>query len=150
MDMVDYNHRCSRHVGNLSLNKLKRKLEKQEQEARFINWRLWSKTGAMPDLDLTTWDEIFNMVEGRLSADEIDAMRIEYIVSTLDIAGRRGFNLGELWAFCLRVEYLEYGRPIEERAKHVSRKFNRPCGKWAFYKHLTNGKNAVIALAGPL
>ena len=129
--------------------------ELQLVEARLVNWSLFLRHGGIPVLGYTTWPQIMKQFwgepgNGAATADEIDAMHLADIISTLDVAGRNGIGMGSLYAFVLRVEYLEVGRPVGERAKHVSRKFKRRCGERTYYYHLAAAKNAVNAFAEPI
>ena len=143
---------------NEGIVKLARKYEKETQEYRLKNWGKWNRSGNNPNLNYVTWGEIFSFYLGSPVIEFIDsndAQEIEGVITTLDIAGKNGeYPMTQVQMFCLRVEYMERSdksqRPIEERAKHVRRKFKRPCGKWSYYKHLTNGRNAVFALAKDL
>ena len=87
---------------------------------------------------------------GATVANEIDGAHLAYIISTLDMAGREGIGIGDLYAFILKIEYIEIARPVGERAKHVSRKFSRPCGERTYYYHLAAAKKAVHSFAEPI
>jgi hypothetical protein len=85
-----------------------------------------------------------------ITPNDIDAQHIEDIISTLDIAGRKGMGLGEIWAFVCRLEYIEYDRPRSVKAEHVRRKYNRSCSERTFRYHLYNAKRAIYVFASPL
>ena len=140
------------------LRRLAKAQEEKEQLVRLDNWGRWNRSGATPNLGYATWGEILKFFLGdtsqSLTIDEIDAQKLEYVISTLDVAGRGGFSWGELWGFCLRVEHMERSsnnqRPIALRAKDVSRKFKRPCAVRTYQHHLQNARRAVFALVEPL
>ena len=124
-------------------------------EARLINWALFLRHGGIPALSYVTWPQIMKQYwdgtdDRATCSDEIDAMYLADIISTLDVAGRDGIGLGSLYAFILKIEYIEIGRPVGERAKHVSRKFSRPCGERTYYYHLASAKTAVHSFAEPI
>ena len=140
------------------MNMLAAKMQKDEQLLRLGNWGRWCRSGNNLVQGYTTWGELLKQFLGehanRITIDELDAMKIEYVISTLDIVGRDGIGWGEIWAFCLRVEHVERSdnqqRPQSLRAKHVSRKFNRPCASRTYRKHLFNARKAVFSLVEPL
>ena len=124
-------------------------------EARLVNWALFLRHGGIPALGLITWPQIMKQYwgdpgAGIWAANEIDAAYLAYIISTLDMAGREGFGLGDLYAFILKLEYIEIGRPVGQRAKHVSRKFQRRCGERTYYYHLAAAKRVVHEFAEPI
>jgi len=124
-------------------------------EARLVNWALFLRHGGIPALSYVTWPQIMKQYWSEPGAhsnvvNEIDGMHLADIISTLDIAGRNGTGLGDLYAFILKVEYIERGRPVGLRAKHVSLKFKRPCGERTYYYHLAGAKLAVHSFAEPI
>jgi len=121
--------------------------------ARLLNWGLWSKTGGYPNLGIPGYTEIlreyFPQVV-RINPDAIDAEHIEYVISSLDMGNRNNhIGNGTLYAFILRLEFIEYERPREAKAEHVRRKHKRPCSERTFRYHLYNAKKAVELLAEP-
>ena len=139
-----------------------RALAKKQQditnEMRLRNWGNWCRSGSHPGLGYSTWGQILKQFLGersrRTMIDELDAQILEETISSLDIAGRNGFGWGQLYSFCLRVEYVErhdsMQRPQSERAKDVSRKFQRPCAARTYRQHLYNARRAVFALIEPI
>ena len=131
---------------------LARKQAEVTKEMRLVNWGRWNRSGSNPNLDYTTWGEIFSFYLGAPSkqmVNELDAQVIEHVVTTLDMSGRAGeFPWTELYAFVLRLEYMERSddnqRVQSERAKDVSRKFKRPCASRTYRKHLYNAKRAIF------
>ena len=125
-------------------------------EARLINWALFLRHGGIPMLGYITWPQIMKQFWGEPGngvavANEIDAAHIADIISTMDVAGRDGeWKKGDLYAFVLKIEYIEIGRPVEERARHVRTKFKRRCGERQYYKHLAKAKTAVNAFVEPI
>ena len=140
------------------MSMLAAKLQKDEELLRLSNWGRWCASGGDLVQGYTTWGELLKQFLGehgnRITIDELDALKLEFVISTLDMRGRDGTGLGELWAFCLRLEYVERStntqRPQSLRAKHVSRKFKRPCAARTYRKHLYNARKAVFLLAEPL
>jgi hypothetical protein len=139
--------------------KLRQRLEKDEWEARLINWGLWhSVDNTFRRLDYPRWYEILKKFYGiessGLQLAELDAEHLEDIISTLDMAGRGGFGWGTLWAFVLKLEYIEgapYRHPtLSQKAKDVSRKFCRPCSERSYQRHLYNARCAVFEFADPI
>ena len=138
--------------------KLKKKLNGQEQEVRLVNWGRWHRhDDTLARLAYPTWPQIMRLywpAPGGPAVAELDAEHLEHVISTLDIAGRGGFGWGELYAFCLRIEYIERPtdkqRPPSERARFVREKFKRPCAVRTYHHHVQNAKRAVFALAGPI
>ena len=121
--------------------------------ARLLNWGLWSNTGGYPNLGIPGYTEIlreyFPQVV-RISPDAIDAEHIEYVISSLDLGNRNDMiGSGSLYAFVLRLEYIEYERPRSLKCEHVMRKHSRPCSERTFRYHLYNAKKAVDTLAEP-
>ena len=125
-------------------------------EARLVNWALFLRHGGIPALSFITWPQIMKQFwgdpgNGAALTNEIDAMYLADIISTMDIAGREGrWEKGDLYAFILKIEYIEIGRPVEERARHVRTKFKRRCGERTYYHHLANAKTAVHSFAEPI
>jgi len=116
--------------------------------ARLINWGLWVR-GGMPYLGYPAWTDIWHGYfpsKVHITPDCDDAEHIEYIVSSLDIAGRGGLGLGDIYAFICRLEYVEIERPRMAKAEHVRRKYNVPCSERTFRYHLYNAKRAVHML----
>ena len=140
------------------MNKLALKMLKDEQECRLINWGNWARSGSNPGLDFTTWGEVLKQYLGErqnsVTINEIDAMKLEHVISTLDMSGRDGFGWGELWSAVLRIEYVERHegqQPAQEqKAKDVSRKFKRPCSSRTYRHHMYNAKRAVFSLVDPI
>ena len=140
------------------MNKLAQKLIRDEQEIRLSNWGRYVRSGSHPGLDYTTWGQVLRQYLGEpdnsITINEIDGQRLEDVISTLDVSGRNGFGWGELWSAVLRVEYVE--RPEgqqpaqEQKAKDISRKFNRPCSSRTYRHNLWNAKRAVFSLIDPL
>ena len=121
--------------------------------ARLINWGLWSNTGGYPNLGIPGYTEIlreyFPQVV-RINPCSIDAEHIEYVISSLDLGNRNDrIGMGTLYAFVLRLEFIEYERPRSLKAEHVRRKHSRPCSERTFRYHLYNAKKAVELLAEP-
>jgi len=137
---------------------LARKQQDITNEMRLRNWGNWCRSGSHPGLGYSTWGQILKQFLGeqsrRVMIDELDAQIIEDTISTLDMVGRDGFGWGHLWAFCLKVEYVErsdsHQRPQSERAKDVSRKFQRPCAARTYRYHLYNARRAVFTLIEPI
>ena len=142
------------HNNKEALISLHKKQQETTENIRLENWGRWNRAGGNERLDYTTWGEIFSFYLGSPSGetvDEIDAEKIELVITTLDMAGRNGdLPWTELHAFVLRLEYMERSEgnhlPQSERAKHVSRKFKRPCAKRTYRYHLFRAKKAVFAL----
>ena len=124
-------------------------------EARLYNWGLFCRVGGFPKLGYPTWNEIMReyMSEpgaGRISPNEIDGMHLENVISSLNVISRGGMGMGELYAFILKLEYIERGRPIRAKAEHVRHKFRCKCGERAYYYHYYGARKAVATFAGSL
>jgi len=99
---------------------------------------MYVRTGGMPDLGYPSWHEIMREYwgdtgVGKTAPDEADALHLENIISTMDTMGRSGTGIGHVYAFILRLEYVEVGRPVEARAEHVRAKFKVRCGERTYY-----------------
>lgn len=141
-----------------ALQKLVLKAEKQQTHARLINWGRWLKyDNTFAKLGYPKHAPfVFIPYKGKMIAD-LDAEHIEFIVSTLAVAGRNSPELcrdGLLHSFILKIEYgetiREKKRPVADRAEDVRRRFNRPCSEKTYYYHLARAKRAVRLLAGPV
>ena len=140
------------------MNKQARKMQTQERDFRLINWGRWNRAGNNPNLNYTTWGEMYSLYIANTSGmfiDDIDAQNVEDTVVGLYLGGLNGeYPMTHVWMFCLRVEFMEKAeesqRPAEVKAKYVRNKFQRKCSQWAWYKHIINGRNAVFNLSQPL
>ena len=139
---------------NEGIKSLARKQTKITRDIRLLNWGLWNRTGSNPNLDYTTWGDIFSFYLGEpggKTINDLDAQLIENVITTLDITGRAGvYPWTELQAFVLRLEYMERAessqKPQSERAKDVSRKFKRPFATRTYRYHLYNAKRVVFLM----
>ena len=128
----------------------------KEEEARLSNWGLFCRFGNLPGLGLTTWPQLMREFWGEPGIgitipNELDAIHLENIISTMDVMGRDMDNYrGDLYAFILKLEYIEIGRPVQERAKHVRRKFKIKCGERQYYRHISNARDIVFTFAEPM
>lgn len=129
------------------------KSARDEISLRLVNWGLWSRTGGIPNLNYPAWIDIMRdyfPADTRITPDSNDAEIIENVISTLNIAGRRGMGWGEVYQFILKMEYVEYGRPQSLKADHVRYKFKHPCSMRTYRYHLHGAKEAVYKFSGPL
>lgn len=121
--------------------------------ARLINWGLWSRFGGIPKLGYPAWIDImreFFPADCHTIPDDLDAQHIEDIISTLNIAGRRGMGWGEVYQFILKMEFVEHGRPQKLKAQHVRGKFKQPCSVRTYQYHFYRVKRAIYYLAAPV
>ena len=122
----------------------------EEITARLLNWGIWNNRRGLPKFNYPSYVEIMRKyfpADGRFEPDDIDAQHLEDIISTLNVAGRGGFGWGDIYAFTLKLEFIEFGRPRESKAEHVRRKFDCPCSERTFRHHLYRAKRAVWAFA---
>lgn len=126
-----------------------------EIDARLINWGRWLRHDQTIRRLGYPWKSpfVFSPSKGAAIAD-LDAEHIEWVISSLDVAGRQGFGKGMLYAYILRLEFAErdgdHLPPVGDRAKDVSRRFKRPCGERTYYYHLAAAKRLVAVLAEEL
>ena len=143
---------------NEGMVRLAQAADKKNQVMRLENWGRWTRRGSAPGLGLPTWGSLYNQFipdqSNSITVNDLDAQKIEHVISSLDVAGRGGFGWGELWGAVLRIEYSERDsknqRPVAVRAKHVSRKFKRPCAARTYYHHLQNATRAVFQFTDSL
>lgn len=136
---------------------LQRKLESETINLRLENWGRWSRQPTTPQ-KYPTWGQIFKRFLGEppsLSVAELDAQHLEEIITTLKLLGQAKWGyLNDLTAFILRVEFAErgdnYQRPVSERARDVSRHFQRRCRSSTYYSMLARAKHVISVLANPL
>ena len=127
--------------------------QNEEITARLINWGLWNR-GGYPNLGTPAFVDIMSEYfpqAARINPDAIDGEHIEEVISSLDLGNRNGkIGNGTLYAFVLRLEYIEYQRPREAKAEHVRHKYKRKCSERTFRYHLYNAKRAILMLSNPL
>ena len=121
---------------------------------RLLNWGLYIRSGGMPNLGYPSWHEIMREYwgdtgTGTNAPHEIDALHLENIISTMDTMGRSGEGIGHVYAFILKLEYAEHGRPAQAKAEHVRAKFKVRCGERTYYYRLSEAKKAVHLFADP-
>jgi hypothetical protein len=123
-------------------------------EARLKNWGDFNRFGGIPKLGYLSFTRLMSLYIEQDSyniTDEIDAMYIGEIISSLDIAARRGdINWGDVYAYVLYQEYVRIDRAYGVKAKLVSMKFGFPCSEKTFKKHVRMAKLTVHYMAEPI
>jgi len=122
--------------------------------ARLTNWGIWSKIGGFPNLGTPAFVDIMNeyFPSDRIpiTPNNQDAEHLESIITTLDIAGRRGMGWGEVYRLIFKMEFIEHGRPQSVKADHIRWKFKQPCSERTYRYHWYRAKRAIHLLADPL
>lgn len=121
---------------------------------RLANWGIWSRIGGFPKLGTPAYVEImrdyFPSDRVPLTPNNKDAEHIEYIISTMDIAGRRGLGWGDIYRLIYKMEFVEYPRPQEAKAQHVRKAFGCKCSGRTYRYHWYRAKRKIHVLSDPL
>ena len=121
--------------------------------ARLINWGLFGRFGGIPKLGYPAFIQIMQEYfpsDHPMLPDSIDAMRLDYIISTLNMAGKDDCGRGDLYQYILLMEYKERERPQSDKAKRVSQKFRCRCASSTYRAHHAKARKAVALFAEPL
>jgi hypothetical protein len=128
--------------------------EEQIIEVRLKNWGIFNRFGNSIGLGVTSYSQLMSAFIAQdcyISPDINDAMEIGGVISTLDIAARRGdINWGDVYAYVLDQEYRWFDRAYDVKAEKVRDKFGFPCSEKTFKKHVRVAKITVFFMAQPL
>ena len=115
------------------ITKLRTDAIDEELHARLLNWGRWLRQNPSR-LDFPHKVCFMQFPERGYTVDELDAMHIEEIVSTFEIAG---LGLSRFHSAVLKIEYVERAdssmNPVDERAEDVARKFSMPFSVRSYY-----------------
>ncbi len=121
---------------------------------RLVNWGIWSKVGGYPNLGTPSYIQImrdyFPSDDDRITPNNKDAEHIENIITSLDIAGRRGLGWGDVYRLIYKMEFVEYPRPQSAKAEHIRAAFNHPCSERTYRYHWSRAKRIIHFMADPL
>lgn len=139
------------------MQRLRDSMEAEKRHIRLINWARWANTDHSIQ-GYPTWDEIWSEYIKRggnsFAIAEIDAMCLEYVISTIDMVGRKQdpdmMHFGCLWAYILKLDYLYAPRPLRAKAELVRFRFRRSFSERSYQRHALRAKDVVFILADPL
>ena len=128
--------------------------EKEIIEGRLENWGLFNRLGNKPRLGITSYSQLMSEYiahGGHTQPDEIDAMYIGDIISSLDIAARRGdINWGDVYAFVLYQEYIRSESAYKVKAEKTRKRFGFPCAIKTFKKHVRIARITIHYCSEPI
>lgn len=122
-------------------------------EARLINWGMYNKLRGIPNLNPPSYQQIMRDYfpsDVFIEPDLPDAMFLEEMISTLDIAGRGGFGDGDYHAYILRLEFVHRERPEELKAKVYSMKNKTSICDRTYRRYVQDAIKMVETWAIPL
>ena len=122
-------------------------------ELRLVNWGRYNKLRGIPNLDPPSYVQIMSEYFAQdvfIEPNLADAMHLEHLISTLDMAGRNGFGDGDIHAYILRLEFIQRERPRELKVKKYQRDFKTSICDRTYRRYVHAATEMVNRWSNPL
>ena len=126
-------------------------------EIRLINWGRWNQLRGIPNLNPPSFTQLMSeyIKQGNvfIRPDEKDAMELEAIISTLDLAGRGIFSDGDasMKTYILRLEFIERDKSARQANKErYERRYKKSICDRTYRRHYDRAVKMVERWCNPL
>ena len=122
-------------------------------ELRLINWGMFNKLRGIPNLDMPSYIQIMSEYFKQdifIEPNTEDAMYIDWVISSLDMAGRGGFGDGDRHAYILWLEFIERERPRELKVQAFESDYDRSICDRTYRRYVHKAIDMVNKWSSPL
>ena len=125
-------------------------------ETRLINWGRWNQLRGIPNLNPPSFTQLMSEYIKQdifIQPDVNDALHLEEVISSLDLAGRSIFDEGDasMKAYILRLEFIERDKSARQANKErYERKYSKSICDRTYRRHYNNAVRMVEKWCNPL
>ena len=125
-------------------------------ETRLVNWGRYNQLRGIPNLNPPSFTQLMSEYIKQdifIQPDVNDALHLEEVISSLDLAGRSIFDEGDasMKAYILRLEFIERSRSARQaNMERYQRHYGKSICDRTYRRHYNNAVKMVEKWCNPL